>query len=316
MAPPPLVSVVIPVFNGARYLGEAIGSALAQDHPRFEVIVVDDGSDDGGATAEVAASFGGRIRYVRQENGGVASALNRGLREMRGEYFSWLSHDDAYLPGKLSRQSSEMERLGPGVVLFSDYEGVDADGRPAGGFRWRDVPPECFRRALVADAPVNGCTVLVSRADLEQAGGFDERLRTTQDTDLWFRLAARRRFVHVPVPLLRSRVHPGQGTRSMAARCASEGESLHLRLLGTLAAEEGGRRSFEAFLLYAAVRLEQRGYPGAARAAYAMHGERARAAGGIRGFSREGRALLVRALDRRPFRRFVAERLRECAYSS
>src|SRR5512140_3857263 len=100
----PLVSVVIPVYNGANYLREAIDSALAQTYPHVEVIVVNDGSNDGGRTRAVATSFGSRVRYFEKENGGVASALNLGIREMRGAFFSWLSHDDVYYPEKIARQ--------------------------------------------------------------------------------------------------------------------------------------------------------------------------------------------------------------------
>ncbi|TFG59465.1 MAG: glycosyltransferase family 2 protein, partial [Deltaproteobacteria bacterium] len=80
----PLVSIVIPVYNGSDYLREAVDSAMAQTYADVEVLVVNDGSDDGGKTEAIALSYGDRIRYFRKENGGVASALNLGVREMRG----------------------------------------------------------------------------------------------------------------------------------------------------------------------------------------------------------------------------------------
>ena len=89
----PMVSIIIPVYNGANYLREAIDSALAQTYSNFEVIVVNDGSNDGGETDRIATSYGEKIRYFRKENGGVASALNMGIKHMKGDYFSWLSHD-------------------------------------------------------------------------------------------------------------------------------------------------------------------------------------------------------------------------------
>ena len=85
----PLVSIVIPVYNGSNFLRDAIDSALAQTYPRVEVIVVNDGSTDGGATEAIAKSYGSRIRYFAKENGHVASALNYGIARMEGEYFSW-----------------------------------------------------------------------------------------------------------------------------------------------------------------------------------------------------------------------------------
>ncbi|MDR1180166.1 MAG: glycosyltransferase [Spirochaetales bacterium] len=125
----PLVSIVIPVYNGANYMREAIDSALTQTYDNCEVIVVNDGSDDGGATDNIARSYGDRIRYFAKENGGVATALNLGIREMQGEYFSWLSHDDVYLPYKIERQIDFMQRFElQDAVLYSDYCQIDEGG--------------------------------------------------------------------------------------------------------------------------------------------------------------------------------------------
>lgn len=314
----PLVSIVIPVYNGADFLREAIDSALAQTFPDVEVIVVDDGSDDGGETAAVARSFGDRIRYFRQENGGVASALNAGIREMRGRYFSWLSHDDVYLPGKIASQVAEISRQPGETALYADYYRVDAAGKRVGRFRGADLPRLPIRQALVADAPVNGCTVMAPKALIERTGGFDERLRATQDTDLWFRMASSCRFLHMPEAVLLSRVHPGQGTRAMAGVCLEEGNDLHIRLLEALASEPGlPAPQFGRFLLYAAVRLAQRGYADASGRALAMHLDRACAGRGVAGAFRRASALLfTRVLDRRPFRGLVASLLGSCASSS
>ena len=97
----PKVSIIIPVYNGSNYLKEAIDSALSQTYENIEVIVVNDGSNDNGATDQIAQGYGDKIRYLCKENGGVSSALNLGIREMTGEYFSWLSHDDKYEKGKV-----------------------------------------------------------------------------------------------------------------------------------------------------------------------------------------------------------------------
>src|SRR5579862_6874144 len=97
----PLVSIVIPVYNGANYLRAAINSALAQTYKNIEVIVVNDGSRDDGQTDAIAKEYGDRVRYFSKENGGCGSALNFGIANMRGDYFSWLSHDDTYLPRKI-----------------------------------------------------------------------------------------------------------------------------------------------------------------------------------------------------------------------
>lgn len=119
----PLVSIVIPVYNGSNYLAQAIDSALGQTYPNCEVLVVNDGSDDGGATAELALSYEEKIRYFEKENGGVATALNLGIRQMRGEYFAWLSHDDLYKPEKIELQVKAALDSGDRTRLVqSEYE--------------------------------------------------------------------------------------------------------------------------------------------------------------------------------------------------
>ena len=90
---------------------EAIDSAIAQTYQNIEIIVVNDGSNDNGKTREIALSYGDKIRYFEKENGGVSTALNLGIKEMKGEYFSWLSHDDVYYPNKVERQVRELEAL-------------------------------------------------------------------------------------------------------------------------------------------------------------------------------------------------------------
>src|SRR5262245_32160994 len=126
---PELVTIVIPVFNGADYLSVAIESALAQTWPAVEVLIVDDGSDDGGRTRAIADSYGGSVRVLSKLNGGVATALNAGLEAMRGAWFSWLSHDDVYHPKKVEIQMEALRHAPAGSIAFSDYEVIDEAGR-------------------------------------------------------------------------------------------------------------------------------------------------------------------------------------------
>ena len=269
----PLVSIVIPVCNGSDYLREAVDSALAQTCPDVEVLVVNDGSDDGGKTEAIALSYGDRIRYFRKENGGVASALDTGIREMRGEYFSWLSHDDVYLPGKIARQRSALVGQGGDVVLYSDYEVMDASGRTVEIFRAGKLSAPQFRMLLITDIPVNGCTVLVPRRCFEQVGLFDERLKATQDYDLWFRMARRFPFIHVPEVLLRSRMHAGQGTRRMTSICIEEGNANFTQWLDEIALDQSASPDpvLTRFFFRAAVRLKRRGYIRAAEHALMLY---------------------------------------------
>ena len=115
------VTIVIPVYNGSNYLAEAIDSALAQTYKNIEILVINDGSNDNGATEKIAKSYGNKIRYFKKENGGVATALNLGIEKMSGEYFSWLSHDDLYYPEKIEKQIKFISNFGHRSVVYSDY---------------------------------------------------------------------------------------------------------------------------------------------------------------------------------------------------
>lgn len=258
----PQVSIVIPVYNGSDFLREAVDSALAQTYRNIEVIVVDDGSDDRGKTEGIARSYGDRIRYIRKENGGVASALNCGIRAMRGECFSWLSHDDVYYPRKVEIQIARLKKECRDVILYGDYDLIDVASNRLGTTRvgWMREPR--FRMALVVDIPVNGCTALVPKACFDAVGTFDEALRISQDYDLWFRMADRYDFVHVPEVLIKSRLHPGQGTNILRDVCREEGNATFIRFLDAIAGEPGplSRTRLARYFFKAAIRLKRRGY--------------------------------------------------------
>lgn len=212
----PLVSIVVPVYNGANYLRAAIDSALAQTWPRTEVIVVNDGSTDDGTTDRIARSYGERIRYVAKPNGGVASALNTGIAAMRGEIFCWLSHDDRHLRAKTTRQVAEWERRGrPDAVLYSDYRLIDTTGEPIIDVRLDHAMLEAKPVYALLRGSIHGCSVFVPRRLFEAVGTFDESLPTTQDYDLWHRMIRRFPFLHMPEILIESRWHDEQGSKKI-----------------------------------------------------------------------------------------------------
>lgn len=207
------VTIAIPVHNGANYLGEAIESALCQGHPETEIIVVDDGSDDDGQTLAVARAFGDRIRTLHQSNRGVAVALNTALACASGRLFSWLSHDDLFEPGKTERQVRILDTLNrDDVCLFSDLSWIDAAGRITGEQRVDPAALALNPRLAFYEGLINGCTILTARDLLLRVGGFDTRYPYTQDYRMWWKLTREAHFVHVPHCLLRSRLHPDQGS--------------------------------------------------------------------------------------------------------
>lgn len=235
----PKVSIVIPVYNGENYMREAIDSALSQSYKNCEVIVVNDGSTDN--TEQIALSYGNQIRYFSKKNGGVASALNLGIQNMTGEYFSWLSHDDIYYPYKIElsiealRKEENMEAL-----LYGAY-----DTRVCGNI---SLNPQ-YNTVTYTDSQlrdgtfivlqniINGCTLLIHRRYFEAHGYFDETLRTTQDYDMWFRIFRNQKVVYVEEPLIISRVHPEQDSKKLSEHEFNR-ENLHLWMLKNLTLDE------------------------------------------------------------------------------
>ena len=267
----PGVSIVIPVYNGEAYLREAVDSALAQTVPALEVVVVNDGSEDG--TEAVALSYGDRIRYFRKDNGGVATALNLAVREARGEYVSWLSHDDVYDPRKLELELAALSKAGdPRTVVYSSFSYINERSVTVGTERLSDK----HDRAMLDTAMyplfnglVHGCTVLVRRDLLLEHGLFREDLRTTQDYDLWFRILRSVPIKYVDEALVLSRVHAGQTSRSMSRLHREESADLWNGVLRGLGEEDlGGLGADRLDVLYGMLqRMLANDLPGPAREA-------------------------------------------------
>jgi len=236
----PLVTIVIPVYNGADFLAEAIQSALDQTYEAIEIIVVNDGSSDGGATERVAQAFGSSIRYFSKSNGGVGSALNLAILEMSGDYFSWLSHDDLYFNDKIALQIAYLSEYGTSrTIVYSDYsiftDNHVADAVPVA---MPGVQPEHFRYWITAESALHGCSLLIPRSAFDAVGLFNECLRTTQDYELWFRMAEHYQFMHVAEVLLGGRSHAGQDTRKFAGLAFEEAARLYLGFVKTLEPSE------------------------------------------------------------------------------
>jgi glycosyltransferase involved in cell wall biosynthesis len=216
----PLVSIIIPVYNGSNYLSEAIDSALAQTYEKIEIIVVNDGSKDGGKTREIALSYGDRIRYFEKENGGVATALNYGIEKMRGEYLAWLSHDDEFLPHKLADQIKLLHGREDreDIVLFGNFtvHNVFTDTRydaEALDPQLMDRDPRYRWLQAIFSSKIHGCTSLIPKKCLDRVGPFDVGLRTTQDYDYFCRLLqAGVKFVYQDKSLIMTRHHQAQDT--------------------------------------------------------------------------------------------------------
>lgn len=212
------VSIIIPVFNGSNFLKKAIDSALAQTYKNIEVIVVNDGSSDKGKTRMIAESYGSKIRYYEKSNGGVASALNFAIERMEGDFFAWLSHDDEYFPTKIEEQMKLIELNGSDAIIICDYNIINARGKVINEiiledrFLHSEIEKPYF---LLFREKINGCTLLFSKKHFDRVGVFNEKLRTTQDYDMWFRMLKDQKIVYSDKVLFSSRAHRKQGSRTI-----------------------------------------------------------------------------------------------------
>lgn len=204
----PLVSVVIPAYNSAAFVADAISSALSQTYQPVECVVVDDGSDDG--TADEVARFTDRVRYLSQQNEGVSSARNRGVAAANGQYVSFLDADDLWLPQKIELQMKLFRQQPHLAAVYTGLHLIDT----AGDFRGREEPPAgvaAFRNTLLLERPIMSIvTAVLPKIVLERVGGFDEGLSTSADCDLGCRIAMRYPVEAVPRPLVLYRRHADQ----------------------------------------------------------------------------------------------------------
>lgn len=238
----PRVSIVIPVYNGSNYLEAAIESALMQKYPDLEVIVVNDGSQDNGATENIARSFGDRIKYYYKDNGGVASALNYGIEHMTGEYFSWLSHDDLYKNNKILKQIEALQNLeDKRTIVVCGYELVNENLEKLYDVNLRDIyTKEEVEKPLFAvfRGGINGCGTLIHKSHFERVGMFNIDLLTTQDYDLWFRIMRGQKICYLAENYVLSRSHEAQDSKKLFDKHIMECNQLWINLLEQLCDEE------------------------------------------------------------------------------
>jgi glycosyltransferase involved in cell wall biosynthesis len=210
----PSVTMVIPTFNRAEFLSEAIESVLKQDYERLELLVLDDGSTDG--TPELLEGFAesnpaDRFRWDRHDNMGQARTLNRGFEMASGELVGYLSSDDALLPGAIAKLA-EVFQSEPGVVVaYPAWESIDDAGE-----RIQTVMPEEFTllHALRASDPVIGPGALLRRRVIDEVGGWNPDFVYSPDFEFWVRVAAAGEFRRVPEPLSLYRWHEGMTGRA------------------------------------------------------------------------------------------------------
>ena len=265
----PAASVIIPSFNRARLLPEAIDSVLRQTYADFELVVVDDGSSDD-TRAVVAAITDPRGRVIRLAHGGISRALNTGIRAARGRYIARLDSDDPWAPGMLATLLPVLERDASIGLAYGRAQAIAANGRllphtigTPGRF-----PGETLRCVAFDDCTCNPA-LLARRECLVRAGLYDEQLSANEDWDMWLRIARRHEFVFVDAVVAYIRWHgdnlTGPGSREFAAVLAGR-----TRPLDKLFADPAlppdvvamKSRAYANVHLFRGSRWLQAGYPG------------------------------------------------------
>lgn len=236
----PLVSIIIPVYNGSNFLKKAIDSALNQTYKNIEVLVINDGSTDNGETEKIALSYGDKIRYFNKENGGVSSALNFGIKKMHGEYFSWLSHDDEYTPTKIEAQVGKITE-GSDIIVCSERQ-IDKNSNflspqndyslleKEGVFTW-----DKEAKKIIEDRLFSGCALLIPKYVFDKSGFFDEELRYNQDFDMWLKFCFDGfSWIYCNEVGVLSRVHDNQVTQTRRDLFYTDSYMLGKRLIPVL----------------------------------------------------------------------------------
>lgn len=205
----PAVSVLMAVYNGRKYLAEAIDSILAQTFPDFEFIIIDDGSSDG--SAELVGEYARkdpRVRLIVQPNMGLTRSLNKGIGLARGRYLARMDGDDIALPTRFEKQVAFLDAHPDHVMIGSQVLLIDPEGDPLCNKAQTQYGHEAIESALLDKGwPMVHPAVMIRTQTLREMGGYDERYRTNQDHDLFLRLCERGKVENLPDVLVKYRQH-------------------------------------------------------------------------------------------------------------
>lgn len=183
----PLASIIIPVYDGANFLRTAIESAINQTYPNVEIIVVNDGSTDNGASEAIALTYP-NVRYLKKENGGVASALNFGVMNSNGQWIYWLSHDDVYSSTRIEDDMEFVSHNREAKVLYSDFYKIDDSGVIFDVAKFKIDKIVSVRQVLEQNG-MHFCAITLHRSIFEEVGFFNERNWTMQDVEMVIKLS-------------------------------------------------------------------------------------------------------------------------------
>jgi glycosyltransferase involved in cell wall biosynthesis len=221
----PLVSIVTPSFNQARYIEATIQSVLGQEYPRLEYLIVDGGSTDG--TVEIIKKYEGRIGWwVSEQDQGQTDAINKGFARAQGDILAWLNSDDTYEPGAVAAAVQYLVEHPEVGMVYGDCNFINEEGRVIGKFGAAQTDYRLLRQGYV-HIPQQ---TMFFRADLwKQVGPLDPSFYFAMDYDLWTRLAARTTLKYVPQTWANFRLHTSGKTIAADDRCWPEMVRVHYR---------------------------------------------------------------------------------------
>jgi glycosyltransferase involved in cell wall biosynthesis len=227
----PLVTVIIPTYNRARFIAEAVESVLNQTYRKIETMVVDDGSTDN--TREILKAYRGKIKYIYQQRSERSRARNTGFRHSSGRYIAFLDSDDQWLPTKIEKQVQLLNEKPNVGLVYTDVQFIDANGNPyVDDICWDSPQRPVLYEDLMTHNVVTGTTssVMVRRTCLDKVGLFDESMNTCEDLDLYRRIARYYPFDRIDQPLVKFRIHQGS-TQNNATAMAKGWEMIIKKIL-------------------------------------------------------------------------------------
>lgn len=221
----PLVSIVTPSFNQARYIEAAMQSVFAQDYPRIEYMIVDGGSNDG--TVDLIKKNEDKIAWwVSEKDKGQTDAINKGLRRARGEIVAWLNSDDTYEPGAVSAAVKFLREHPEVGLVYGDCNFINEDGRVIGKFNAAQTDHRLLRQGYVH---IPQQTAFFRAGLWRQVGPLDPTFYFAMDYDLWTRIAARSEIKYIPQTWANFRLHTSGKTIAADDRCWPEMVRVHYR---------------------------------------------------------------------------------------
>jgi glycosyltransferase involved in cell wall biosynthesis len=222
----PLVSIVIPYYDGKTYIGEAVRSVIKQSYGNWELIIVDDGSQEDPEKYLSVYLEDDRINLTRHEhNRGIAASRNTGIRRATGSFLAFLDQDDTWLPRKLASQIAAFERGSGqlGMVCTGMYF-TNSMGRIFAQFTgYDDTDHRAMVRRMFLDLVNSGSIMMIRRALPEEMGLFDEGYAAWDDLDFWMRVAEKYRITYIRQALVMKRIHPGNTSHQNVAKLLPDG---------------------------------------------------------------------------------------------